>query len=99
MNETILVVEDDKELTELLELYLSAEGYQVTTCLTGAEAQAALDRMEPDLAILDVMLPDDDGFALCRHLRERSFCPVMFLTARTAETTRFWDWASAQMTT
>lgn len=86
MNETILVVEDDKELTELLELYLSAEGYQVTTCLTGAEAQAALDRMEPDLAILDVMLPDDDGFALCRHLRERSFCPVMFLTARTAET-------------
>ena len=85
MNERILVVEDEKELAELLSLYLRAEGYEITVCHTGMQARASIGEKEPDMAILDVMLPEDDGFSLCRRLRQTSFCPVMFLTARTAD--------------
>ena len=82
MSETILVVDDEKEIADLVELYLSNEGYRVEKFY---EALPALDytrREEPALAVLDVMLPDMDGFTLCQRIRERHLFPILMLTAR-----------------
>ena len=82
MSETILVVDDEKEIADLVELYLSNEGYRVDKFY---EALPALDytrREEPALAVLDVMLPDMDGFTLCQRIRENHLYPIIMLTAR-----------------
>ena len=82
MNETILVVDDEKEIADLVKLYLSNEGYRVEKFY---EALPALDytrREEPALAVLDVMLPDIDGFRICQKIREKHFYPIIMLTAR-----------------
>ena len=82
MSETILVVDDEKEIADLVELYLSNEGYRVEKFY---EALPALDytrREEPALAVLDVMLPDMDGFTLCQRIRENHLFPIIMLTAR-----------------
>lgn len=78
----ILVLDDEKEITELVEVYLKNEGYQVCCCYTGEEALRAVERHTPDLAILDVMLPDMDGFSVCRELRKTYTFPILMLTAR-----------------
>ncbi len=82
MAETVLVVDDEREIAQLVELYLQNEGYRVCLAGTAGEALALTERQEPDLAILDVMLPDGSGFELCRKLRERWFFPIIMLTAR-----------------
>lgn len=82
MADTILIVEDEEPIADLIEYYLHNENYQVLKALTGG---AALDlaRQEPvDLAILDLMLPDMDGFAVCRALREEYTFPIIMLTAK-----------------
>lgn len=61
------------------------DGYTVHKCCTDAEALACMEHTDLDLAILDVMLPDGDGFQLCKKLREKSYCPIIMLTARTAD--------------
>ena len=65
MNETILVVDDEQEIADLVAVYLKNEGYRVQLCGTAAAALACIETNKPDLAILDVMLPDMDGFSLC----------------------------------
>ena len=65
MNETILIVDDEKEITDLVEIYLKNDGYQVCKCSSGKEALAGIETQKIDLAILDIMLPDIDGFSLC----------------------------------
>ena len=85
MGAHILVVDDEKELADVLELYLINDGYTVHKCCTGAEALDCMEHICLDLAILDVMLPDADGFQLCKKLREKSYCPIIMLTARAAE--------------
>ena len=85
MSETILVVDDEKEIADLVELYLSNEGYRVEKFY---EALPALDytrREEPALAVLDVMLPDMDGFTLCQRIRENHLYPIIMLTALSGE--------------
>jgi len=84
----ILVVDDDLEIRTLLGDYLKRNGYRVTAVADGRGMWAALDRGEPDLVVLDLMLPGDDGLTLCRDLRARSQLPVIMLTARGAETDR-----------
>jgi two-component system OmpR family response regulator len=85
----ILVVDDEPSITELLSTALRYLGYQVTTASTGMAALDAAARTSPDLVVLDVMLPDIDGFEVCRRLRDqRDFVPVIFLTARDAEEDR-----------
>ena len=79
MSENILVVDDEKEIADLVGLYLRNEGYTVSVYNTGREA---LKSAEDDLAILDVMLPDVDGFSICRKLREKYFYPIIMLTAK-----------------
>lgn len=64
----ILIVDDEKEITDLLEVYLSSEGYRVFKFYCGQDALDCIEREHIDLAILDVMLPDVDGFTLCRKI-------------------------------
>lgn len=82
MNEKILVVDDEREIGELVALYLKNEGYTVFTVDNAAAALECAEREELSLAILDVMLPDMDGFALCRRIREKHMFPIIMLTAR-----------------
>jgi two-component system phosphate regulon response regulator OmpR len=78
----LLVVDDDPRLAELLRRYLSRQGYAVSVAGDGVAAEARLRRFVFDLVVLDVMLPDRDGFALAREIRQRSEVPILFLTAR-----------------
>ena len=84
----ILVIEDDPMLAEVVERYLEREGFAVET---RADGEAGLDRAiewEPDLVVLDVMLPGIDGFEVCRRLRRSTPTPVVMLTARAEEDDR-----------
>ena len=80
--ERILVVDDEKEIADLMELYLKNDGYEVYKYYNGMDALACIEKNELDLALLDVMLPDIDGFHVCRKIREKYFFPVIMLTAK-----------------
>jgi len=82
---TILVVDDEKEISELISLYLVQEGYTVHKCYDGLTALQLSENNAFDLAILDVMLPDIDGFAICKKIREKHTFPIMMLTAKEDE--------------
>lgn len=82
MNEKILVVDDEKEIADLLELYLVNDGYTVYKYNSGNAAIKCVSENEIDLAILDVMLPDMDGFQICKKIRESHFYPIIMLTAK-----------------
>jgi two-component system phosphate regulon response regulator OmpR len=77
----ILVVDDDDRLRNLLQRYLTENGYRVTTAGSAAEAEAKLRGLAFDLLVLDVMMPGDSGVALTRRLRERLSVPILLLTA------------------
>ena len=81
----ILVVDDERAITDLVGIYLENEGYDVTLCYSGADAARAILEREFDLAILDIMLPDIDGFELLRTIRTEHTYPVIMLTARDAQ--------------
>lgn len=78
----ILVVDDEKEIADLVELYLENEGYRVYKFYSGNEALACIRTTRLDMAILDVMLPDIDGFSLCKQIRENYYFPIIMLTAK-----------------
>jgi DNA-binding response OmpR family regulator len=78
----ILIVDDEQHIIELVTLYLEHEGYQVTGVGTGEAARTALQDGIFDLVILDLMLPDVDGFAMCGEIRSKSDVPILMLTAR-----------------
>lgn len=85
----IAVVDDHREIRELLVRYLGQHGYTVSAAGSAAEFRAQLERGElPDLAVLDIMMPGEDGLSLCRHLRATSALPVIFLTAMAEDTER-----------
>jgi DNA-binding response OmpR family regulator len=79
---SILVVEDDGQIAELMRDFLEAEGFQVRHAGSGRETSKQLEHGMPDLVLLDVMLPDESGFDICRRLRRDSMVPVLFLSAR-----------------
>lgn len=81
-NEKILVVDDDKNICELLRLYLVKEGYSVTMAHDGQEALTAFDKLHPDLVLLDVMMPVMDGWEACRKIRAKDNTPIIMLTAK-----------------
>lgn len=83
--ETIIIVDDEEEILRLLKIYLENENFQVITCTTAEEAFRYLASCTVDLAILDVMLPDIDGFTICRKIRESYYFPVIMLTAKNGE--------------
>ena len=82
MGENILVVDDEKEIADLLEVYLKSDGYTVHKFYNGTEALQCIEQTDLDLAVLDVMLPDIDGFRVCQKIRERFYFPVIMLTAK-----------------
>ena len=84
----ILIVDDDAEIRGLLGEYLQKQGYRATAVADGKGLRAAMDKSRPDVIILDLMLPGEDGLALCRDLRARSEIPIIMLTARGDETDR-----------
>ncbi len=86
MPETILVVDDETAITDLIEVYLKNEGYCVQKTITAADALRICERMPISLALLDVMLPDLDGFSLCQKIRARYLFPIIMLTAKSEET-------------
>ena len=85
MKKNILVVDDEKEIADLIELYLKNEDFNVFKCYTGNEAIKCIEKEKIDLAILDVMLPDIDGFSVCRKIREKYNYPIIMLTAKGEE--------------
>jgi len=80
--ETILVVDDEKHIVELARLYLEKEGYRVEDAGDGAEALAKVKSLQPALVVLDLMLPEIDGWEVCRRVRGESGVPIIILTAR-----------------
>ncbi len=78
----ILVVDDDKNICELLRLYLEKEGYNVVLSYDGEEAVTKFDTFHPDLILLDIMLPGLDGWQVCREIRKKSQVPIIMLTAK-----------------
>lgn len=68
MNENILIVDDEKEIADLIEVYLKNEGFTVYKFYTGKEAIECIESKKLDMAILDIMLPDTDGFHICRKI-------------------------------
>lgn len=86
MNEKILIADDEKEIADLVEVYLLNEGYQIRKFYNGLDALACVEQEDLSLAILDVMLPDMDGFTLCRKIREKHLYPVIMLTAKVEDT-------------
>jgi len=87
-HEHLLIVDDDAEIRNLLREYFQANGYRVTLAADGKGMWALLKTTQPDLVILDVMLPGEDGISLCRTLRARLDVPIIMLTARSADIDR-----------
>ncbi len=79
---TVLIVEDEVALSDLVRSHLEKEGHRVEQAFDGRQALAAADRARPDLVILDWMLPGVDGLAVCRELRRKHLMPILMLTAR-----------------
>ena len=79
---SVLIVEDDKNIAELLQLYLEKEGYAVTLATDGGMGLEKFRSIQPDLVLLDIMMPVMDGFAVCKAIREESQTPVIMLTAK-----------------
>ncbi len=82
MDIDILVVDDEAAIADLVEVYLINEGYTVHKFDNGTDALACVERQKLDLAILDVMLPDMDGFTLCQKIRQKHLFPILMLTAK-----------------
>ena len=79
---SVLIVEDDRNISELLQMYLEKEGYAVTTAYDGGQGLQKFRSIQPDLVLLDVMMPVMDGWSVCKAIRLESQVPVIMLTAK-----------------
>jgi DNA-binding response OmpR family regulator len=82
MSKKALVIEDDINIAELLRLYLEKDGFEVHIADNGGRGVSEFERLEPDLVLLDIMLPVLDGWAVCREIRSQSKVPIIMLTAK-----------------
>ncbi|MBQ1412174.1 MAG: response regulator transcription factor [Clostridia bacterium] len=78
----ILIVDDDQNICELLRLYAEKEGYTVALAHDGRKAVECFEQESPDIILLDIMLPELDGWQVCREIRKKSQCPIIMLTAK-----------------
>ena len=85
MNDSVLIIDDDETLTKMLAKWLHAKGYDIQIAASGREGLEKARNSSPDLVVLDVMMPEMDGFETCNRLREFSNVPVLMLTAKTTE--------------
>ena len=79
---SVLIVEDDRNIAELLQMYLEKEGYSVTLAADGGQGLTKFRSMKPDLVLLDVMMPVMDGWSVCRAIRAEAQTPIIMLTAK-----------------
>jgi DNA-binding response OmpR family regulator len=82
MARKVLIIEDEKNIAELLQLYLEKEGFETCTALDGGRGLEEFRAFQPDIVLLDVMLPVMDGWAVCRRIRETDQTPIIMLTAK-----------------
>ena len=82
MSQKVLVVEDDNNIAELLRLYLQKDGFEVSHAADGGKAVEMAKEIQPDLVLLDIMLPVMDGWQVCRELRKTMKMPIIMLTAK-----------------
>ena len=80
--QSVLVVEDEASIASFVSLYLKNAGYEVRTAANGTEALISVQKSQPSLIVLDLMLPDIDGIEICRRIRQKSDLPILMLTAR-----------------
>ena len=86
MSNRILVVDDEKEIADLVELYLKKEGFSIDKYYSASQALSRIKDTAYDLAMLDIMMPDVDGFTLCQEIRKSYTYPIIMLTAKDSET-------------
>ena len=79
---SVLIVEDDRNIAQLLQMYLEKEGYSVATAFDGGQGLSKFRSLQPNLVLLDVMMPVMDGWALCKSIRTESQVPIIMLTAK-----------------
>jgi two-component system OmpR family response regulator len=84
----IALVDDHRDIRDLVSKYLTQHGYRVSVAENGAALRRLLERSAPDLVVLDIMMPGEDGLSVCRHLRSTTNLPIIFLTAMAEETER-----------
>ncbi len=94
-----LIADDQPQIAEVLRLYCEKEGYVTRVAANGEEALQLFDSFQPDVVLLDVMMPKVDGFEVCRQIRARGNTPVIMITARGRTMRRSWAWTSGRMTT
>ncbi len=82
MSKRALIVEDDANIAELLRLYLGKDGFETMIAADGGKAEATFDLFQPDVVLLDIMLPVKDGWQVCRDIRKKSSTPIIMLTAK-----------------
>ncbi len=85
---TVLVADDDAHIREVVRFALERAGHEVREAADGAAALVAFERAEPDLIVLDIVMPEQDGLEVCRRVRERSTVPILFLSSRDEELDR-----------
>ena len=86
MSEKILIIDDEQDIADLLEVYLKNENYVVYKFYCATDAMSCIESGDIDLAILDIMLPDMNGFSLCQLIRKKYTYPIIMLTAKIEET-------------
>ena len=82
MKYRVLVVDDDQNIAELIRLYLEKEMYEVRIAYDGKKAMSIFYEWTPDLVVLDIMIPQMDGYEVCKHIRKAGNIPIIMLTAR-----------------
>lgn len=88
MNHTVLIADDEKEIRDLLRLYLENEGYRIIEAADGMEAVNAVKEKHPDICLLDIMMPGKDGLSVLKEIRDESNIPVIMISAKTADVER-----------
>lgn len=88
MNSTILIADDEKEIRDLLRLYLENEDYRILEAADGMETMTVVREKKPDLCLLDIMMPGKDGLSVLKEIRKESNIPVIMISARTADAER-----------
>ncbi len=78
----VLIVEDDSNISQLLQLYLEKEGFETVTAADGSQGLSQFQAAKPDLVLLDIMLPEMDGWTVCQKIRESSKTPIIMMTAK-----------------
>ncbi len=97
MAKRILIVDDEPDIVKLISMRLKANGYDIATADSGEEALKKVPEFQPDLVILDVMMPPPNGFQVCRTLKDNPAyqkIPILMLTARSTESDQFWGMES-----